>query len=78
MNLEGFPVSYLSLLPLKTRESLLWRLPIADICKLEGTKFVEGFQDMTAYWKLSCEEFGGIAPGDIDITRYVEEWDEAV
>ena len=78
MNLEGVPVSYLSLLPLKTREKLLWRLPIADICKLEGTKFVEGFQDMAAYWKLSCEEFEGIAPGDIDITRYVEEWDEAV
>ena len=76
MNLEKFPVSYLSLLPLKIREELLWRLPIADICLLEDTEYVEGFQDLAAYWKLPCgEEFQGIPAGDPDIGRYVEEWD---
>ena len=75
MNLEKFPVSYLSLLPLKIREDLLWRLPIADMCLMEDTEYVEGFQDMAAYWKLPCEEFQGIEAGDTDIARYVEEWD---
>ena len=75
MNLEQFPVSYLSLLPLKVREELLWRLPIADLCMLEDTKFVEGFQDMEAYWKLPCEDFHGIGGGDLDVERYVEKWD---
>ena len=77
MNLEKFPVSYLSLLPLKSRKELLWRLPIADLCQLEDTEYMKGFQDMAAYWKLPCEEFQGIAAGDIDIIQYVEEWDEA-
>ena len=36
---------------------------------------MEGFLDMAAYWKLPCEEFQGIAIGDPDIGRYMEEWD---
>ena len=75
MNLEKLPVSYLSLLPLKMREDLLWRLPIADLCQLEDTEYVEGFQDMAAYWKLPCEEFQGIDTGDPDIEHYVEKWE---
>ncbi len=76
MNLEKFPVSRLSLLPLKVREELLWRLPIADLCMLEDTEYVEGFQDMEAYWKLPCREFNmGIPTGDPDIGHYLEEWD---
>ena len=72
MNLEKFPVSYPSLLPLKTREELLWRLSIADIlCQLEPTEYVKGFQDLAAYWKLPCEECQGIAAGNIDIIQYV-------
>ena len=74
MNLEKFPVSCLSLLPLEIREELLWRLPIADMCLLEDTEYVEGFQDMAAYWKLPCKEFQGHAPRDVDIISY-EEWD---
>ena len=76
MNLEKFPVSYLSLLPLKIREELLWRLPIADICLLEDTEYVEGFRDMAAYWKHPCEDFQGIAAGDSDIIGYEKEWDD--
>ena len=75
-NLEKFPVSCLSLLPLKMREYLLWRLPIADLCQLEDTEYVEGFQDMAAYWKLPCRELqAGIPADDPDIGRYLEEWD---
>jgi hypothetical protein len=78
MNLEKFPVSYLSLLPLKVREELLWRLPIADMCLLEDTEYVKGFQDMAAYWKLPCGEFQGIGSGDPDVRRYLEnlKWDD--
>ena len=75
MNLEKFPVSYLSLLPLKIREELLWRLPIADICQLEDTEYMEGFQDMAAYWKLPCEDFLKIALDYADVACYVEKWD---
>ena len=79
MNLEKFPLSYLSLLPLKIREELLWRLPIADMCLLEDTEYVEGFQDMAAYWKYPCKDFQGIAAGgvvDIDFILYEKEWDK--
>ena len=79
MNLEKFPVTYLSLLPLKIREELLWRLPIADMCLLEDTEYVKGFQDMAAYWKHPCEDFQGIAAGgvvDIDFILYEKEWDK--
>ena len=75
-HLEEFSVSHLSLLPLWTREELLWLLPIADVCLLEDTKFVEEL-DMAAYWKFPCEEeYIGIAdPNDIDIGCYIQEWD---
>jgi hypothetical protein len=75
MNLEKFPVSYLSLLPLKVREELLWRLPIADMCLLEDTEYVEGFQDMAAYWKLPCKYFQEDLLNYTDVAHYVEEWD---
>ena len=67
MNLEKFPVCNLSQLPLKIREELLWRLPIADMCLLEDTEYVEGFQDIAAYWKHPCEELRGIETRDIDM-----------
>lgn len=51
MNLNAFPIDYLSLLPLTTREELLYSLPVADVCQLEDTKFVEGIH-MTKYWTL--------------------------
>ena len=74
MNLEQFPVSNLYLLPLKVREELLWRLPIADLCMLEDTEYVEGFHDMEAYWKLPCRELSQEIPrGDPDIACYLEE-----
>ena len=76
MNLEKFSVSYLSLLPLRVRKELLWRLPIADLYMLEDTEYVEGFQDMEAYWKLPCRELNQEIPtGDPNIARYLEEWD---
>ena len=64
MNLEKFPVSYLSMLP-----------GIADVCLLEDTEYVEGFQDMAAYWKLPCEDFMKVALDYADVACYVEEWD---
>ena len=36
---------------------------------------MEGFQDLAAYWTLPCEGFQGIAAGDPDIGRSMEEWD---
>jgi hypothetical protein len=76
MNLEKFPVSYLSLLPVKVREELLWRLPIADLCLLEDTEYVEGFQDVAAYFKLPYEDYMMALPQKhADVARYVEEWD---
>ena len=75
MNLEKFPVGYLSLLPLKVREELLWRLPIADLCLLEDTEYVDGFQDLAAYWKLPFQDFMKAVQNHADVARYVEEWD---
>ena len=69
MHVEDFPVSFLSLLPLSVREVLLWRLPIADVCLLEDTGFVEAV-DMETYWKLSC----GSSEQPEDSDSYVEEW----
>ena len=82
MHLEELPVSYLSLLPLSTRKDLLWQLPLADVCQLEGTKFTEGL-DMVDYWKSPWEGvYLGIAFGlshwcpDHDLLQYIQEWDE--
>ena len=55
MHLDEFPVSHLSLLPLNTRKELLWQLPLADVCQLEGTSFTDGL-DMAACWKFPSEE----------------------
>ena len=74
MHLDELPISHLSLLPLSTRRDILWRLPLADVCQLEDTKFTQGLHvDMAAYWKSTWE----IAwwPND-DIQKYIEtEWD---
>lgn len=53
MHVEEFSVTFLSLLPVSVREELLWRLPVADVCLLEDTNFVEDL-DMEVYWTLSC------------------------
>ena len=53
MHLEQLPVSQLSLLPLMTREELLLKLPIADVCQLEDKKFVKGI-DMEKFWRSQC------------------------
>ena len=75
MHLEEFPVSYLSLLPLSTRKELLWQLPVADVCLLEGTKFTEGLV-MAAYWKYPLEEAFGVSSwNDKGLERYAQEWD---
>ena len=78
MNLEKFPVGYLSLLPLKVREELLWRLPVADLCLLEDTEYVDGFRDVAAYWKLPFQDFMKVVQLHADVARYVEaEWNGA-
>ena len=43
-------MSYLALLPLTIRKELLNRLPVADVCLLEETPFVDGL-DVQAYWR---------------------------
>ena len=55
MHLDEFPVSHLSLLPLNARKELLWRLPLADVCQLEGTAFTDGL-DMAACWRFPFDE----------------------
>jgi hypothetical protein len=49
MHLEEYPPSYLALLPLWLRKKILWRLPMADACRLEDTQFVTGIS-MEDYW----------------------------
>ena len=77
MHLDEFPVSYLSLLPLNTRKELLWQLPLADVCQLEGTKFTDGL-DMAACWKFPFDEhmfygeWWGMEAGDK--LCYIDEW----
>ena len=52
MYLEELPPSYLALLPLSIRKEIITRLPIADVCRLEETPFVDGL-DLKPYWR-SC------------------------
>ena len=72
MHLEELPVSYLSLLPLSTRKELLEKLPIADVCQLEDTKFVDGI-DMAGFWEFTCQESYCMG----DVRAYFKEWDDA-
>ena len=54
----------------------MWRLPLADVCQLEDTKFAEGL-DMAAYWKSSWENtyFGAVNVWpDFDLLQYIKEW----
>lgn len=78
MHLEKFPTNHLSLLPLRTREVLLWRLPIADACLLENTEFAKGIRDMAEYWKHPYGDFTGTQENshDFDVAHYFEQWDE--
>ena len=55
MNLEELPPSYLALLPLSIRKEILHRLPIADVCLLEETPFVDGL-DLKAFWSDCLED----------------------
>ena len=74
MHLEEFPIDYLSLLPLATREALvLWQLPITDICQLQDTKFAEGLEAVVVDCLLSrCDTYVGTADEDGDVERYIE------
>ena len=55
MHMEEFPTSSLSLLPLSTREKLLRRLPVADVCLLEDSNFMKEI-DMGDYWSICTFE----------------------
>ena len=82
MHLEEFPAGHLSLLPLSIRRKILRTLPIADICQLDETSFVEGL-DMAEYWK-NAYKYGdpGVAyagmvdPEDKAIQAYIADWDK--
>ena len=77
VHLEEFSISCLSLLPLSTRNALMWQLPLADVCYLDNTKFTEGL-DMASYWKSPWEgAFFGVTNlwPDYDILHYVHNWD---
>ena len=50
MHLEELPPNYLALLPLSIRKEIITRLPIADVCRLEETPFVDGL-DLKPYWR---------------------------
>ena len=67
-------MGHISLLPLFMRKTLLWQLPLADVCQLEGTKFTEGL-DMEAYWKFLWDEqyCDIIDPKDNDIEQYIQQ-----
>ena len=77
MHLEELPVSHLSLLPLSTRKTLLWQLPIADVCQLQDTEFTKGLEEEVEAFLLShCnanQVYDGTAWGDRDVERYIEE-----
>ncbi len=47
--LDSYPANYLWLLPPRLREELLLSLPVADVCALEQTRFVDGL-DMDRVW----------------------------
>ncbi len=72
MHLEELPVSYLSLLPLSERKCLLQRLPIADVCLLEDTDFMNDI-DMENYWRLPATEFVEVEESEY----FIEQWGRA-
>lgn len=71
MHLDEIPVSFLSLLPLSERKWLLQRLPIADVCLLEDTDFMNGI-DLENYWKLPSE-LAMVEESDY----FINQWDRA-
>ena len=73
MHFEKFPICHLSLLPLSMRRDMLWALPIADVCQLEETNFVQGL-DMLEYWRSACHPGSGDM-GDPAIEAYLAEKD---
>lgn len=56
MHLEEFPSSRIARLPLFMHDELLWRLPIADLCVLDESSFVEGV-DIEKYWQSAGNSF---------------------
>ena len=72
MHFEKFPISHLSLLPLSMRRDMLWALPIADVCQLEETSFVQGL-DMFEYW-CNTHHYGSDT-GDPAIEAYLDKKD---
>ena len=43
--------------------------------KTHADQYMEGFQDVAAYWKLPCQDFMKFVQNHADVARYVEEWD---
>ena len=54
-HLEEYPVSYLWRLPSRFRRMVLLNLPVADICRLERTRFVKWI-DMESLWSTITEQ----------------------
>ena len=74
-NLEQFPVSYLSLLPLSMRQSMLWELAIADVCQLETTAFCSDL-DLTSYWKHLAGDVFMFSDNDVKADKNVWKFAE--
>jgi hypothetical protein len=79
LHLEEYPNSYLALLPLWLRKKILWKLPMADVCKLEESEFVSGIS-MGEYWSSTFDEYCLARPdGNLRGTKYFEgHWKKAV
>ena len=73
MHLEEYPSAYLALLPLFLRKRIMWRLPIADACRLEGTEFVKGIA-MGEYWSSTMDVFSFATP-DPHLGRNEHKWE---
>ena len=74
-HLEEYPSSYLVLLPLLLCEAILWRLPMADVCRLEETEFVKGIKTED-YWSSTFLENDNYILPDYDwmrTSKYFEE-----
>ena len=79
MHLEEFPSNHLSLLPLSLRKEILWSVPIADVCKLEGTGFVNSI-DRKDFWSDTFYEMDSFASPETykNIQKYIKEkWNSA-
>ena len=77
VHLEEYPPSYLSLLPLLVRKEILWKLPMADVCRVEDTDFVQGIET-EHYWNSTFSEEDIYTLPDYDWRRtdkyFEEQW----